>query len=135
MSPDWLEAKEWTMVIPKKVDLKLLKNTAYHCEVVINVGSTMAFDFVQYNKPAVYINYDVPEASGWSVEMIYNFQHFRSMPNKQSVLWWNNKNDIIAIITQVINKEVSIEYTKLWFDKIVENAGDSSHHIFNKIIE
>ena len=135
VSPDWLEAKNWTMVIPKKSDLKLLKNTVYHCEGVINVGSTMAFDFVQYNKPAVYIDYDVPEATGWSVDMIYKFQHFRSMPNDKAVLWWKNKNDITAIIQNILTGKVSVDDTKLWFNKIVENANDSSDRIFNKIIE
>lgn len=135
VSPDWLEAKEWTMVIPKKEDLKLLKNTAYHCEAVMNVGSTMAFDFLQYDKPTIYINYDVTEASGWSVETIYNFQHFRSMPNQGAVLWWENKSDIVSIIAQVINKEVSLVDTKLWFDTIVANARDSSNKMFTKIVE
>lgn len=135
VSPDWLEAKEWTMVIPKKEDLKLLKNTVYHCEAVVNVGSTMAFDFLQYQKPAIYINYDVPEASGWSVDTIYNFQHFKSMPSKKAVLWWDRKSDITLIINKIIAQEVNMEQTQLWFDTIVANVDNTSNILFNKITQ
>lgn len=135
VSPDWLEAKNWSMVIPKKEDLSLLKNTVYHCEAVVNVGSTMAFDFLQYEKPAIYINYDVPEAAGWSVDTIYNFQHFRSMPSKKAIFWWQNKEGIVHIIDQIIYGTVPLKETQLWFETIVANTGNTSNTIFNKIIQ
>ncbi len=132
--PEWLEAKLWTMVIPKKSDLTLLKNTVHHCEAVINVGSTMAFDFAQYNKPAIYINYDVPNAKGWSVNTVYNFQHFKSMSSSNSVIWWNDKEEIPAIVEKVLNKKYDMTAMNHWFNKIVSPSYVPSQKILKTLL-
>ena len=51
-------SKEWSAVYPSVDDVKLLVSTAFYSDVVVNVGSTMAFDFTMFNKPCVFINYD-----------------------------------------------------------------------------
>ena len=86
--PLWnYNASKWTAVYPTKDDVKLLVSTAYYCDVVVNVGSTMAFDFGMFQKPCIFINYDVKKDANWSVDTIYQFQHFRSMPTQDVVYW------------------------------------------------
>lgn len=88
--------KEWNAVYPSVEDVKLLVSTAFYSDVVINVGSTMAFDFAMFNKPCIFINYDQEhkKEANWSVKKIYQFQHFRSMPAKDAVIWLNHKSEI-----------------------------------------
>jgi hypothetical protein len=93
-------SKDWTSVYPTKKDVQLLVSTAFYSDVVVNVGSTMAFDFAMFRKPCVFINYDQVDQvdKNWSTETIYKFQHFRSMPSKAAVIWLNNKEEIVEKI-------------------------------------
>ena len=130
--PLWNFNKEqWNAVYPTKADITLLVNVAYHCMTVVNVGSTMAFDFGMFKKPAIYINYDQPNNGDWSVQTIYNYQHFRSMPAKDVVFWLNSKQDIVAILDQIKQgKSTSIQK---WFEQIVASPKEASNNIFNAI--
>ncbi|TCN56406.1 UDP-glycosyltransferase [Flavobacterium circumlabens] len=94
-------ANEWNTVYPSIEDVKLLISTAFYSDIVVNVGSTMAFDFAMFNKPCVFINYDQPvkNIKEWSVKTIYQFQHFKSMPDKEVVIWLNHKDEIVEKLT------------------------------------
>lgn len=90
----------WTTVFALPEDVKLLVSTAFYCDIVVNLGSTMAFDFALFRKPCVFIAYDQEQKTdaNWSVDTIYNFQHFRSMPNESAVIWWKKKDAICTLI-------------------------------------
>jgi hypothetical protein len=113
--PEWYfsSSKEWNAVYPSINDVKLLVSTAFYSDVVINVGSTMAFDFAMFNKPCVFINYDQEnkKVKDWSVNTIYQFQHFKSMPNSDSVIWLNNKE---GIVDAIINNRLDNSNMTLW---------------------
>jgi len=119
----------WNTVLPTKDDMVLQTNTIAHTEFVINLGSSMVFDYVCYNKPCVYINYDVENSvmPNWTVNKIYKYIHFRSMPDKDAVIWFNNSDEIEQKILSVLGNKIStIESAKQWFKTInqhpVENA-------------
>lgn len=132
LPPLWNFNKEhWSSVYPSKEDNALLVNLARHCVAVVNVGSTMAFDFGMFSNPGIYINYDQPNNGTWSVDTIYNYQHFRSMPNKEVVFWWNQPQDIKEILEQIEGGTKT--NIKSWFDIIVENPNQASNNIFNAI--
>jgi hypothetical protein len=82
--------------------------------MVVNVGSTMAFDFAMFDKPCVFINYDQENKTvkNWSVKTIYKFQHFNSMHNKNAVIWLNNKAEIIEKITQTAYNPTAMQEWK-----------------------
>ena len=104
-------SSEWSAVYPSIDDVRLLVSTAFYADVVVNVGSTMAFDFNIFNKPCVFINYDQENKNiqDWSVKTIYQFQHFRSMPNQQAVIWLNNKSEIIEKLIQSKHKPIFMQ--------------------------
>ncbi len=87
----------WTTIYPTFDDVKLLVSTVFYSDIVINLGSTMAFDFAILKKPCVFINYDQAYKlnKNWSAKTIYGFQHFRSMPSNEAVIWLNDKSEII----------------------------------------
>ena len=109
VEPDWLQLGDaWNTVLPSKEDLKLQTNIIQHSFMVINVASSMVFDYASYEKPCAYIHYnpDLPEIKKDS-RSIYQYVHFRSMPDKNAALWINNKEEIAEIIQQVLKGENS----------------------------
>jgi len=118
--PLWEQSDAWTGFMPTREDIALLVNLAYHCEVVINVGSTMALDFATFNHTGLYINYDQPEAKKWSVETIYKFQHFRTMDGLEPVGWINSKVEILPKLRSILDgtEEVGADKGR-WLKRIV----------------
>ncbi len=103
MPPLWnFNSRIWTAVYPTYEDVKLLASVAHYCDVVVNVGSTMAFDFGMFGKPCVYINYDHVIDPKWSVDMIYRYPHFQSMPDKNVVYWFNAKQEIASVLHKAL---------------------------------
>lgn len=141
INPKWKNfGNSWNKVMPEKEDLQLLSNTLKHSILVLNIGSSMAFDACIHNIPCAYINYNTKkvDTSFWDIYKIYNFIHFKSMPSKQAVLWINKKEDYKKVITEVINKKYTLEETKKWLNKITfspqENASENIVNEINKII-
>ncbi|MEW5676290.1 CDP-glycerol glycerophosphotransferase family protein [Flavobacterium enshiense] len=128
-APLWLfkNAKDWSMVYPSQKDVALLVSTAFYSDVVVNVGSTMAFDFAMFEKPCIFINYDQKskKEENWSVETIYQYQHFRSMPSKDAVVWLNSPDDICDRIRAPFN---SIAMNQ-WKDVILSDYKNASKKI------
>ncbi len=141
INPIWeKKGEEWNTILPTKDDLILQMNTIFHSELVINLGSSMVFDYVTFNKPCAYINYDVPNPDfpNWSVKKIYNFIHFRSMPSKDSVFWINNPNEMVDVVEKMlINESVpEIANAQKWFEKINQHPPQlASERIWNAIEE
>ena len=116
-SPLWMfkNSKEWTAVYPSFDDVPLLISTVYYSDIVVNVGSTMAFDFSMFEKPCVFINYDQEQknVSNWSVDWIYELQHFRSMPNRKAVFWFNKKEDFISLLQSDYNEQAMSDWRNI----------------------
>ncbi|UOK43795.1 MULTISPECIES: CDP-glycerol glycerophosphotransferase family protein [Flavobacterium] len=127
--PIWLfkKSKDWNMVYPSREDISLLVSTAYYSDMVINVGSTMAFDFAMFGKPCIFIKYDQRKKNveNWSVETIYQFQHFRSMPAKEAVIWLNNSSEI----TKKIVKKNNVVVMAQWKSVIIADYKNASSNI------
>tara|TARA_B110000238_G_C16120897_1_gene437087 strand:+ start:613 stop:1995 length:1383 start_codon:yes stop_codon:yes gene_type:complete len=124
--------ESWQTVYPTFEDIKLLISTAFHCEAVINLGSTMAHDFAIFNKPAVYVNYNPVISKTWNVDTIYKFQHFRSMGDLKPVVWLNSRNEISDILEKVLNNP-TLDNEK-WLSIISENRENASENIAKKLI-
>ena len=117
----------WTTIYPLPEDVKLLVSTVYYSDLVVNLGSTMAFDFGMFDKPCAYINYDQENKvnSNWSVKWIYQLQHFKSMVDKNSVIWINNKSEIKDKV--ILNK--SSDSLEKWKDVVLSNYKESSEKV------
>ncbi|WP_309609234.1 hypothetical protein [Flavobacterium sp.] len=135
-TPLWYfnDAKNWTTIYPTFEDVKLLASTAFYSDVVINVGSTMAFDFAMYDKPCIFIHYDQEEKLDvrWSTETIYQFQHFRSMPNKKAVIWLDNKREIIDKIEKALSLNHN-EHMDSWKKIVLGDYQNASSSILKNI--
>jgi hypothetical protein len=139
ISPLWEKIGEgWNTVLPTKEDMRLQTNTIQHTEMVINLGSSMVFDYTCYQKPCAFINYDVKVKvdKNWSVSKIYKYIHFRSMPYKDAVIWINSDNEIANKIEIALQQpQKGIEKARKWFEKINHHPPqEASKRIWEGII-
>ncbi|AUC84416.1 hypothetical protein CW731_03475 [Polaribacter sp. ALD11] len=133
VAPLWSnESDNWSTLFPYYRDVELLANICFHSDLVINIGSTMAHDFAFYNNPAAYLNYDTCYDKNWSVDTIYKFQHFRSMPTNQEVYWINSKNNFLSTINKAIDNKHSLG--KDWLKIINIENENISLNIVNEIL-
>ena len=122
IKPYWEKQGEaWNSIMPTKADPTLLANTISVCDLVINLGSSMVFDAACHNKPCAYINFNPNgiDIRKWSVEKIYSFIHFKSMPNKDAVIWLNSKEELKNKILEGLNNpDKYVHNAKKWFEII-----------------
>jgi hypothetical protein len=122
----------WTAIYPVYGDIKLLVSLARYCDVVINVGSTMAFDFGMFQKPCIFINYNHIQDDNWSVHTIYNYQHFRSMPSKKAVYWLDSKQAIARVVKEAVeHPQTEIEE---WFSVVANYVDTASMNIIKELM-
>lgn len=128
--PKWnIDRDVWSSIYPTDEDTSVLVNLAKHCELVVNVGSTMAFDFGMFHKPCAFINYDQPHSTNWSVDTVYKYQHFRSMPDERAVLWWNKPEEIAGLISNLDSNKTTI---RTWMEKII-GSDQASDRVYNAL--
>jgi hypothetical protein len=122
ITPLWKKIGEgWNTILPTQADIDLQINTIAHTELVVNLGSSMVFDYLAHHKACAFINYDVinKKNQDWTVKRIYNYVHFRSMPNIKTVFWINSPEIIATVIERgiVANPSV-IKGAQQWFEII-----------------
>jgi len=117
----------WVGYFPKYEDIDMQINLSYHCNLVVNLGSTMALDFATYNKPCLYLDYNPSNDNNWSSKIIYRFQHFRSMKNYDAVGWIKNKNEISEIVLKALSKPDDIAtHRTIWMQDLVLHPIDQN---------
>lgn len=110
----------WNQMMPTKDDFALLVNTCRHCELVVNICSSMVFDFVIHDKPTIYPNYEQPELKKGirDIGQNYKYVHFRTMPDT-AVVWAHKKADIEAGIKHLLENVVNpVQDCKKWYGVI-----------------
>jgi hypothetical protein len=120
INPLWKPfGNQWNEVMPTKDDFALLVNTCYHCELVVNICSSMVFDFIVHDKPTIYPNYEQPQLKKGirDIGQNYEYVHFRSMPDRnKSVTWAKNKSEIYDGIKGLLNGSLDPTFiTKEWY--------------------
>jgi len=143
VAPKWEQVgRSWNAVIPTREDLQLQINTILHTKAVVNLGSSMVFDFAVFDKPCLFLHYNVEhkEDENWTPEKVYNFVHFRSMPTGKEVFWLKSKEEIgLNLETALENSHNTVEEAKEWFEKInispAENASVRIWVAIDKIAE
>lgn len=127
LPPLWKKGALWSRYFPYPEDIQMLVNLAKHCGTVINVGSTMALDFAQFDHPGIYLNYEVNPSHSWSIKRVYRFQHFRSFKDLDAVVWINSKEEIKDTVLKVLETPAQVAKDRIiWRDRIVSQQSDIS---------
>jgi hypothetical protein len=104
--PLWLSYADgdWTQIVPTMDDVALLVNVIHHCDVVVNVASTMAMDFAILGKPGIYIAYNPPSINGnWSIHDLYRLPHFRSVHDLHPVYWAYGSEELGTLVMHALS--------------------------------
>jgi hypothetical protein len=110
---------QWNQMFPSAADSILLANLAEYCEGVINLGSSMVFDFASHNKPCAYLNYTYDSNMTISFGVhVYNYVHFRSQPSPDAVVWLNSPKMASNLLKMLETPDPIIETAKAWFECI-----------------
>ena len=138
IAPKWIKkAESWNTILPTKADLALQINTINNTDFVINLGSSMVFDYVIFKKPCAFINYDVKDGIPCRlVKDTYNLIHFRSMTSRQCVAWINSPQEMETVILSLLtqNNDSLITNAGQWFEKINQHPPQqASERIWNAI--
>lgn len=80
--PAWRhpEPGRWSRALPSPDDLPLLANLTRHCDVNVNVASTMTLDFALHDRPVVNIAFDMtsPPPLGTPIwDLYYQYDHYQ----------------------------------------------------------
>jgi hypothetical protein len=128
IDPIWKPlGKVWDTILPAEEDAILLANIAEHCKLVVNLGSSMVFDFAAHNKPCAYFNYNYlnPRDTEEKGVFVYDYIHFKSMPSQDSVYWFNSSKECKEIVLQAIkNPQPKVDMAKEWFKKINQHPAE-----------
>lgn len=120
--PLWKQVGEgWNTVLPLPEDLDLQATIIAHCELVINLASSMVFDFAAFGKPCAYMNYNYlnNEETVEPGVYLYDFVHFRSMPSENAVVWLSHPDSIgDALMRMLAGVPNTVEAAQNWFKKI-----------------
>ncbi len=135
LNPIWKQVgSQWNQVLPAKEDFKMLYNVCEHSEFVTNVCSSTVFDFVAHDKPCIYYNYEQPQLKKGirDIGQNYKYVHFRSMPSPEAAVFCTDKNDLEALVKQILDGQLSnVEEGKKWYEVIVgERPTKASENIW-----
>lgn len=122
-NPKWSQGNTWGNFFPLYEDLVDLVNLAFHCKVVLNMGSTMALDFSVFGNLAFYMKYDHEnKPKNWSVKSIYKFQHFQSMNGLEAVGSIFSPEEILKKVREGIKNPDNFAPDRMkWYQKVVQH--------------
>ncbi|MEP3836591.1 MAG: UDP-glycosyltransferase [Algibacter sp.] len=142
IAPIWKkEGHVWNTIFPTVQDSKLLATLAAHTAIVINLGSSMVFDYAIHKKPCMYMNYNYFNAEEKPEKgvYVYNYVHFRSKPSEEAVVWLNNPEEIAIKIENLLKApERTIKAAQDWFNvinhELPENASNRILQNISKLL-
>ncbi|HEV8722666.1 MAG TPA: hypothetical protein VGW77_18765 [Candidatus Binatia bacterium] len=123
--PAWVPCKDgdWSQIVPTLEDVRLLTNVVRHCDMVVNLGSTMAMDFAVMDKPGIYIDYDPSSVEGLqqnSIHAVYRQPHFRSVHRFQPVYWVKSQEQLgDTVLHALARPEEKAEARRQWLKELV----------------
>jgi hypothetical protein len=138
IQPAWEKIGDsWSTILPTKEDLALQTNIIAHTACVVNLGSSMVFDYACYDKPCAFVNYNYLNPSKQAEEgvYVYDYVHFRSMPSKKAVVWLSDPEDIgNNLLAMLAEEKETLAESKKWFEKInLHPPQDASERIWDAI--
>ena len=124
-------------------DIKVLVNMIKHCDVGINVASTISLELMFYDKPVINIGYNPPKNYKLKVDVIkyYSYDHYRPLVESGSVVVAKRESEISDLIKESLNYPKKSSTNRLSFirnffdDKQLEESSKRFIDNFNQLIE
>ncbi|SHG44794.1 hypothetical protein SAMN05444483_11265 [Salegentibacter echinorum] len=140
IEPAWAKmGGNWNEIFPLKEDFSLLNIICEHSELVVNICSSMVFDFALHNKACIYLDYEQPQLKKGirDIGQNYNYVHFRSMPSRNAVGWVKSKQELKFRLKELLQEpQPMVKEAQTWFKMVAgEDAEKASQRIWNCLNE
>jgi hypothetical protein len=138
-APDWVHGKgDWKGILPLPADVKALANLTCHCDLNLNVSSTMTLDFALRDKPVVNIAFDVTQPPPFGVplwEFHFRFEHYLPVVELGAARFAKSRAELVAHINAyldnpALDREGRRKFVEL---EVGEPAGESSRRIIQTL--
>ena len=138
IEPAWKSmGKDWNQVLPLREDFVLLNSICEYSELVVNICSSMVFDFALHNKPCIYLDYEQPQLKKGvrDIGQNYNYVHFRSMPSREAVGWVKSKQELkLRVKELLVEPQPVVAEAQKWLERInMHPVEKASERIWEKI--
>jgi hypothetical protein len=140
--PDWSVSRTghqepWTQRIPSKDDLNDLKALLKHCDLCINVLSTITLDAFLFDKPVINPVFG-NETNGWFDDQKFlKYEHLSKLVDSKSTDIVENEDEYLKAINAILNgidekRSKRDSFIKLQIGRVLENT---SQRIAKTLIE
>lgn len=129
ITPLWKQFENHGDMLPLPEDAEMLYNICAHTELVTNVCSSTAFDFVAHHKSCIYYHYEQPQLKKGirDIGQNYKYVHFRSMPSKNAVIFCTDKAHLEALVLDGLHGHISnVPQGLLWYETVVGKTPSQS---------
>jgi hypothetical protein len=97
--PQWVHPSSghWAAVLPTESDVQFLANLTHHCDLNVNMASTMTLDFAIHDKPVVNVAFDVgsPPPHGTPLwDYYYRFEHYRPVVELRAARFARSREEL-----------------------------------------
>ncbi|WP_395065218.1 hypothetical protein [Flavobacterium sp.] len=131
--PDWTikrknHQESWSQRVPSIEDLNDLKSLLYHCDININVLSTITLDSFIFNKPVVNPVFGNKENKMFDDQKFLKYQHLFNLVVSKSSEIVKNEDEFLTAINNLLsgndNRMIQRkEFLNLQIGKPLENTG------------
>lgn len=120
---------EW---VPNRDDIALLVNQLHHCDVIVNVASTMTLEGFAIDKPAINIGFALGGVGNarYPMDDYYKSRHYREIVDTGAARLVNNYVELFAAIDAVLDRgEFDVERQRAALRMKCLHIEDSSDRI------
>ncbi len=125
------EDGEW---VPNQNDITLLVNQLHHCDVIVNVASTLTLEGFVVDKPAINIGFTLGGVGSarYPMDDYYKSRHYRDIVETGAARLVNNYDELFAAIDAVLDwRQFDVDQQRAVLRKKCAHIGDASGRISN----
>lgn len=141
--PDWSISRErhqeaWTQRVPSVVDLNDLKSLLQHCDLSVNVLSTITLDAFIFDKPVINPVFG-SETNGWFDDQKFlKYEHLSKLVDSDSTDIVKNDKEYLEAINRILShidlkKEERAKFLELQIGGSLEGTSQRISQILEKI--
>ncbi len=123
------EEDDW---VPNRNDISLLVNQLHHCDLIVNVASTMTLEGFTLDKPAINIGFTLGESGGarYPMDDYYKSRHYRDIVDSGAARLVHDYAELFAAIDDVLDRgEFDVERQRAVLRMKCLHIEDSSDRI------
>jgi hypothetical protein len=118
--------------VPKPQDIDLLVNQLHHCDVIVNVASTMTLEGFAIDKPCINIGFSLglSVSARYPMDDYYKSQHYCDIVSSGAAVLANDYDEMFSAIDDILeHKQFSLDKQRRILVKKCKYTEDASRRI------